>query len=395
MLLQKSLFTIISKTTILLVNFSLVIFTSQIWQSEGRGEIAFVMANITLITILNNIFSGGTISYHAPKINKGELFSISFLGSLIFSLIGTFAFCLYYGFANFNHLLIISLLSSLSNSITLYFLGTKNIKWFNILTLLPPIFVLFYLSILYFILKITTLDTFFYSYYLALTTTLFIGLKITSIPSFKNIKLHNIRLITKYGFNNEISNFFQFLNYRFSYFFIAEFIGFNQLGVFSVAVAVSEALWIVSKSISAIHFSETINSKKFKKDLILTSKAAKQNLVFSILLAIILMLVPNTFFTFIFGVKFTGVKTITMYLIPGIIAIATSNLYGHYFAAIGKLTILKNKSYLGFISTLLTSILLIPKYGLLGACLSLNISHITSSIYLFYMFLKHKKTIFK
>ena len=205
--------------------------------------------------------------------------------------------------------------------------------------------------------------------------------------------MSSLKNIIRYGFDNEWSYFFQFLNYRLSYFFIAEILGYRELGIFSVAVSIAEALWIISRSMSVIHFTEVVNSDNPKKDLILTSKIATQNFWFGLLLAGIIILIPNAVFTFVFGINFTEVKTITIYLIPGIIAIAVSNLYGHYFAGIGKMDILKNKSYLGFIATLIGAILLIPKYQLLGACITLNISFIISSIYLYFMFKKHQKTV--
>jgi len=396
MISKESLVTIISKVTILLVNFLLVIFTTQIWGSEGRGEIAFLMANISIIVILNNIFSGSTVAYHSSKLNKFHLLSTSFVGTLFFSLIGSLLFSIYYNFDNFKHLFIIATLISFSNSISLYYLGSKNIKWFNLLTIISPIFTAFYLIILYYGLKIQSINTFFYSYYLGIGTVFIFGFfKIINKNIFEIsfIKIKDLKTIFYYGFNNELSSFLQFLNYRLSYFFIAELLGFHELGVFSVAVSITEAIWIVSKSMSAVHFSEIINSTNYKKDIIITSKVALQNFWFSLLLSIILFILPNSLFIFIFGDSFSEVKTITTYLIPGIIFIAVSNVYGHYFAGIGKLTILKNKSFIGFVTTLLAALVLIPKYKLIGACISLNISHMISSSYLFIMYLKHRKTV--
>lgn len=395
MLSRKHISTIFSKSSILVVNFALVIFTTQIWGSEGRGEIALIMANIALITILNNIFSGSTITYHTTKINKFELISISFLGSLFFSLLGSIILSLYFGFEIFKHLFVIALLSSFSNIFSLYHLGKNNIRWFNILNVLNPLLVIIFLAILFYGFKIASINAFFYAYYIAFSITFLIGF--STIINIKSVKIpilkkSSFKYIFRYGFDNELSNFFQFLNYRLSYFFIAEMLGYRELGIFSVAVSIAEALWIISRSMSVIHFSEVVNSQDPIKDIFLTSRFAKQNFWFGIVLTFIIIMTPNSLFTFVFGSNFTEVKTITLYLIPGIISIAVSNLYGHYFAGIGKMEILKNKSFLGFIATLIGAILLIPKYKLLGACISLNISFIISSLYLYLMFRKHKST---
>lgn len=394
MFLKKSILTIASKTVILLANFLLVIITAQIWGSEGRGEIALIMANIAIILIFNNITSGGSIAFNATKVKKFELLSTSFLGTFIISLTCSIVFSLYYGSENFKHLFIISILTSISNSISNYYLGIKNLKWFNLLNVLNPISVLIALFILYYWFKITNLNAFFFAYYLGYGAVVLIGFYKTFSTkniSFNFIDKKSLKNILKYGFNNELSSLFQFLNYRLSYFFIAEIINLQSLGIFSVAVAVAEATWIISKSMSAILYSEILNSKSKSKNIALTIKFAKQNLGFSLILSVLLFLIPNSLFTFVFGDSFTEVKSITLYLIPGIIFIATSNIFGHYFAGIGKLNILKNKSYFGFITTLITAFILIPKYGIIGACLSLNASYFISSIYLFIIFLKDTK----
>src|SRR5690606_36657474 len=77
---------------------------------------------------------------------------------------------------------------------------------------------------------------------------------------------------------------------------------------------------------------------------------------------------------------------IILLLAPGILAIAVSNIVGHYFAGINSLRILNIKSAIGLIFTLVTSWLVIPKWGLLGACVVTTLSYLLSSMVLFYRF---------
>ena len=274
-----------------------------------------------------------------------------------------------------------------------FFLGSKNIKLYNIFLVLSPLGIISYLFILYFIIKIKTIDAFFYSNYLAFGSVVILGIFLLfKDKKFKFFKFSfkNFKSIYTYGLGNETSNFFQFLNYRLTFYFISELLGYKELGVFSVAVSIAEAIWIISKSTSAIHFSNVINSNNNNANIIQTSLLAKQNFFISISLCIIFFFIPNDVFIFVFGRSFNNVKSITIYLIPGIIAIATSNLYGHYFAGIGNYKVLKNKSYIGFISTIIFAVILIPNFKLIGACLTINISYLTSSLYLFYKFTSNK-----
>lgn len=393
MKINNSINNVISRSIILLINFLIVIFSARIWNAEGRGEISLIMLNISLIIIFNKIFSGSTVTYHSPKINKNELLTISFLGSFVISIIGAFIFSFIYNFGFFPHFFIIAFFNSVATSFSSFFLGSKNIKLYNIFIVLSPIGIISYLLILYYIFKITTIAAFFYSNYLAFGSIVILGIYLLfKGKTFKLFKFSfkNFKSIYTYGLGNETSNFFQFLNYRLTFYFISELLGYKELGIFSVAVSIAEAIWIISKSTSAIHFSNVINSNNKNENISQTSLLAKQNFFISLGLCSIFFFIPNDVFIFIFGKSFNNVKSITLYLIPGIIAIATSNLYGHYFAGIGNYKVLKNKSYVGFISTLIFAALLIPNFKLIGACITINISYITSSLYLFYMFTKNK-----
>ncbi len=236
---------------------------------------------------------------------------------------------------------------------------------------------------------------YFYAYLFAYGTVSIIGFYIlfrkTGFKLNFNSKL--TKKIISYGFKSEASFFIQFLNYRLSYFFISSWLGLAYLGLFSVAVAISEAIWIISKSISAIHYSNIINTESPLLRIKITEKAALNSLIFSLIAITVLYFIPNFFFTFLFGKDFAGVKELTIYLFPGIIAIAVSNIYGHYFSGIGKMRILIIKSSLGLITTIIFIFLLLEKFELAGACITLDIAYITSSVYLFIMFIREKKEI--
>ncbi|MCF8374087.1 MAG: hypothetical protein K9H64_20865 [Bacteroidales bacterium] len=393
MLTKKTTLTIASKLVILFVNFILIVLQTQLWGSEGKGEIALVIANIALINIIANMSCGSTIAFHAPRMNREELLLMSFIGALALSLAGTLVFSFVLGFTYFKHLLVISVFMSLGNAITLYWLGKENIKWYNLLTLLAPVAILGFLFILYYLAGFHTVNAYFYAYYLGYGCIILIGLISLSFKqSFKwpVLSLAGFRKIMLYGFNNELNYFIQFLNYRLAYYFIEEWLGKSPLGVFSVAVSIAEAIWVVSKSMSVIHFSSVVNNPDQNDNIRRTKISARQSLWISLAVVVAMVLTPQSLFVYIFGSDFIEVKQYTIYLVPGIIAIAVSNLWGHYFAAVGKLNILRDKALVGLAATLVLSIILIPKYQLVGACITINVSYVLSSLYLWVLFLKEK-----
>lgn len=393
MLSKNTTLTIFSKFLILLVNFTLVVFSTRIWGSEGRGEIALVIANISIITIFTNVFCGSSVAFHTPRLQREFLFSISTAGAILISVTGALLFSVFFGFDYFMPLFLITLLTSLINSISAYKLGKNNIRAYNFLTLLSPVIILVSLAILYFIFHKTSLNTYFNAYYIGLgatLTTAIAGLMLKEPFKKPSMNRAGIKSILGYGMNNEFNYLLQFLNYRLSYYFIALFLGLGRLGVFSVVISISEAVWIISKSMSAIHFSNVINTDDQIRNRHEATVFAKQSLWISLIFLGVAALIPGSAYREIFGADFAETRKYILYLLPGIAAIAVSNIYGHYFAGTGQLKILRNKSFAGLAATLIFIPLLIKSHQLNGVCIALNISYILSSFYLWFMFHKEK-----
>ena len=106
----------------------------------------------------------------------------------------------------------------------------------------------------------------------------------------------------------------------------------------------------------------------------------------SSLILCVLALIPQQVYRFIFGNEFGYVRTLIIYLFPGILAISFSNLYEQYFSGKGELKVIRNKSLFGLAATVILLTLLIKKYQLTGVCITLNISYIISSVYLWLSF---------
>ncbi|TVQ20532.1 MAG: hypothetical protein EA361_00060 [Bacteroidetes bacterium] len=387
--------TIISRSIIVLSSFGLVVMSTQLFGSEGRGIIALIIANISIIVILNNSCAGSTVIFHAPKIQMAQIIKTSWIGSFFISLIGSMLFILWGNPEWFWHMFTISFLMAVNNSMAFWWLGKKRIKTYNLLTLAPSVIIFCLLGALLLTTHTVELNHFFYAYYVAYAVVILAALpkllkmaeKTSSLPKFQEVKS-----IFTYGIKNEFNYFIQFINYRLSYFFISFMLGAESLGVFSVAIAITESIWIISKSLSSLHFTHVINSNNQQDNIETTTYQAKLSFVVSLIAVFALALVPTHVFTFIFGQGFEQVKLLTLYLIPGIIFIAVSNLHGHYFAAINRLDILRNKSLLGLVASVIFLPLLLRPYELVGACIALNISYITSSVFLFVAFKNAKKT---
>ena len=396
MILSKNtLSTILTRAVVLTINFLLVVFTARVWGSEGRGLIALIMADVAIIVILNNVFSGATVAYHTPRDAGRRLFIIAWGASLVTSLAGALIFSFIQGFQYFFLLAGISLLTSLATSISYFWLGRNNIRLYNLMILLPPLLLILFLMAAYYGGGITRLRIYFLSWFLAYGTVWAFGL-----ATLLRGKIHRqgggsglMRRMAAYGMKSELSYFIQFLNYRLAYFFISSWLGLSRLGLFSVAVAVSEAVWIIGKSISAILYADVLNASDPLERIAMTRKAALQGFLLTLPALILLAFVPEKVYLFLFGAEFHGVRMMVLYLMPGILAVAVANIIGHYFSATGQMNILIIKSSLALAVTVVLLVLFLKKYGLVAACLTIDITYLVILAYLGTRFLKEVRKV--
>jgi O-antigen/teichoic acid export membrane protein len=394
MLSGNTIITIASKFIILLLNFALVVFSTHLWGSAGRGEIALIIAYISVIILVSNVFCGSTVSYHASKLDPGSLLTLSFLGAFLISLCGGLLFSVFLHFKYFPYLFGISLLLSLTTSISSYWLGKSNIIKYNILTLLLPLLFLTTLTVMSFFLKIPGTQTYFKAYFTGSCIVLFIG--VLTIIHEKKFHLSlsgfsGIRSILEYGIKNEFNSLLQFLSNRLSYIFILKFLGISLLGIFSVAIAISEAVLVISRSLSAIHFSNVLRSDDRIKSQTETRVLVRQSIIISILSLVIVVMIPESVFQFIFGKEFWETRRFIIFMIPGTVSIAAANIYDQYFSGTGNLKVIRKRSFISLGLTLITMPVLISQYNIIGICISINISGVLSAIYIWRRFMSETK----
>lgn len=381
--------TFLSRFFVLLLNFGLVIYSTNMWGSEGKGVISIVIADLTIISFFANIFVGSSISYFAPKYKTEEILPFAYLWSIIIGLLVPVFIGFYHTIEYSNYLIALSILSSLLATNVNLFVGQKNIQLFNIYTVLQQVCHVLFIIILVYLVKITSVDAYFIGQIICFGVLFLVStmqvLKKCTISQIKFSKEIRNKLFD-YGWKSQLSAFLQFLNYRLSFYFLEFFKGIASVGIFSVGIALSEAIWMVSKSLSIVLYADLVNSDNHNEAIEKTKVNLKISFLITFSFLVIILLIPADIFSFIFGKDFTQTKEIMILLSPGILAIAVSNIIGYYFAGINKLKILNIKSLIGLVFTVVASFYAIPKWGVRGACLVTTISYCLSSGLLFWRF---------
>ena len=359
------------------------------WGSEGKGVISIVIADLTIISFFANIFVGSSISYFASKYKTEEILPFAYLWSIVVGFLIPIIIGFYHTIEYSNYLIALSVLSSLLATNINLFVGQKNIPLFNIYTVLQQVcHVVFILIIVYF-LKITSVDAYFIAQIICFGV-LFVASTIQVLKKCNILEIKFSREVRDklfdYGWKTQLSAFLQFLNYRLSFYFLEFFKGLTSVGIFSVGIALSEAIWMVNRSLSIVLYADLVNSDNHKEAIEKTKVNLKISFLVTLLFLVIILSIPDNFFSLIFGKDFTQTKEIMFLLSPGILAIAVSNIVGFYFAGINKLKILNIKSLVGLVFTIAASFYVIPRWGIRGACIVTTISYCLSSGLLFWRF---------
>jgi O-antigen/teichoic acid export membrane protein len=400
-MLGKIIQTIFSKGIIAIINFLVVIITAQYLGSDGRGHISLMFLNITVILLFNDIIGGSSLVYLTSKRDPYTLLLPSLTIGIFTGLLFPFLFHLYFHFQKteliyFIGLTLLSNLSSISN----YFLnGFEKIKQNNLASILQSIVILTSLLVEFFALKSFSV----FSYYRALALGYAINL-IISVYALRNKFTptafswkESTKAIAAYGLIIQAGNIFQLLNYRFCYYVLD---GMNDahskqnVGVFSTAASVSEAVWVIMNGIAMVQYATLSNRNNPEMATNISLKLAKISFALSVFALLVLTTLPAAFFSFLFGKDFSEMKTYCLILAPGIAATGLSGIYAHYFAARGDMKTNAAAALVGLIITLGCSFLLIPLFGPTGAAYTCLASYVSSSLFLIFMFKIQSKSSF-
>jgi len=396
MFLQNIFKTFVSKVLILLINFAVLTLTTNYFGLEGRGLISITMADLAIIVIFNNILGGNSVVYFMNKVGLSKLVLPATIWIILSSAIISLVFVLLHTQQSYFILLPLTLITSFLTLNLLIFIGKEKIQHFNVFSLLPPFLLLVFSLGFIYLFKNRTVNAYLFSYFLSQAVVFVISLIIIRKYLIKNeigISTDIVKGAFNYGWKNELSYFIQFLNYRLSYFFILYYQDINSVGLFSVAIVVSESIWLMAKSITTVQYSRIINLDDTSSAIELTKKSAKISFYATFAMLIVLAIIPSWVFGFVFGKDFSAIKQLLFFLMPGILSIAVSNVYGHYFAALNQMRVLIAKSTIGLVFTVLLSVILIPLWSLKGACIVTSVSYLSSSIYLLIHFYKTSKTL--
>ncbi|MFL5731440.1 MAG: polysaccharide biosynthesis C-terminal domain-containing protein [Cytophagaceae bacterium] len=382
--------TFLAKVLASFISMMLVIITARYGGTAVRGEISLFVTNQTIIMLFAGIIGGPALVYLTSKVNAGSLFIVSYLWALLSTILLSLLI-LFLGFVPSNLyflLFIVSLLSSFFSVNTSLLLGFQKINIFNSMNVLQVLITGMVVSYYFWWNEQSTVYEYIISLLISYGSLWLIRLIYvwTMIASHKNSERRSLLYYLKTGFAAQFSNLVQFLNYRLSYYFIALFLSENNLGLFSTCVILSESVWLISQSLAMVGFSKISAEKDPLMARSIVLQLFRLNILLTLIPVLLLLVIPDDLYTFVFGKDFKGMKSIVSIMLTGAFVISVQRIMSAYFSGTGRFRINNISVLIGLIFNAVLLYILLIKYQLAGVAFASTITYTGIFMYGFYRF---------
>jgi len=388
----KILSTVFVRGYAAIANLILVIVTAKVLGAEVRGEIALVILGVTIIGMFQSVIGGPSLTYFAAKRSMNSLI----INSTIWSVIAGVVVGLFISFVELSpwnfvwQLILIAITQGIVTAQHSYLVGREKVFQYGILDAVRTTVLWSYVIVRFFVYNSSSIEEVLLAYIFANALTVFLGFVVLyrgnfSLPQEQPASLDEM---FRYGGQIQLNNLSQLFNYRFVYYVVEKLKGTEALGVFSVAVAVAESIWIICKSIATIQLSRLVNVQTTSEQRKITLKLAAVSVIATILATIIIVAIPDTFYTYLFGRDFSQISGIILWFSPAIVLLAFYTILNHYFIARNENWTNIKASIFGNILLLIASHVFIVQYSLAGAALVYGVAYLGISVYLLIVFMK-------
>lgn len=382
-----------------IVSFLTSIIVARTLGPEGRGYIAYLVLIFTLIgeygefgILKASIYFQKRTSYSEEEIydtNQTFMlvnFIIISIAIILVKFSGRFLVDYSWGFIACGILIV--LFTFFNSCMTNFYIGNEritHINRFNIIMNLARSFLL----VLFWLLGILDVNKYIiiYTGSLGILTLLLyskLGIRY-KFMSNKNLIIKEF----KFGISIYLATLFIYLNYRIDQFLIKNMLNETQMGIYSIAVALAELLFLIPGSVGTAILGRLYNiednSNNERKNTI--SLTVKYTFYICAIIGIIgIMMTP--LITYVYGEEYSGAKIPTIILFIGIIFASIGKVSSSYFQSIGNTRTHLVITASTFFANLVLNIILIPTYGISGAAIASTVAYILYGISYIMFFIK-------
>lgn len=189
---------------------------------------------------------------------------------------------------------------------------------------------------------------------------------------------YTYKQIFKDAFKVYTNNLLTFMTYRVDLFILKMFVGFYEIGNYTLAVNLAEKIWIFPNSIKQVVYLEIANKRQneFFVAKIIRLLSFSLIFIFTTLAVISFYLIP-----LVFSEKFRPSIYPFLLLLPGVILFCYSKILSSYFIAKDMIEVNTYSSILITAVNIIFNFLLIPKFTIYGAAIATTLAYLTGAVY--------------
>jgi len=189
---------------------------------------------------------------------------------------------------------------------------------------------------------------------------------------------HNVMSKTlSLGLRGYVGNVLQFFNYRLDLFIINFFVGGAAAGTYTVSVAMAELLWYLPRAVGFVIFPKSSATRSEIMN-IYTPRIFAATLGITLLGGIGLALVGPWLIGLVYGPEFSPAYWPLLALLPGVILLGGGKVLTNEIAGRGYIHYNSINAGLSLIITLTLDLLLIPRWGIMGAAVASSVAYATT-----------------
>ena len=187
----------------------------------------------------------------------------------------------------------------------------------------------------------------------------------------------------RFGMQGQLSNLVQLLNYRLDSFLVALLVNAAGVGVYAVAVSVSEGMWFIANSVAVVLLT-SLTASDDEAAARMTPVVCRNTLAVTAAASLGAAAVAPFVIPGVFGSDFDAAVLPFIWLLPGTVALAGGKILSAYIFSRGRPMINAQIAVVTLVVTIIADLLLIPPFEVAGAaaassfayCVSLGLSAI-------------------
>lgn len=384
------LFTIITKLVIVLVSFINTIIINRYLGPELRGYYSYILniCNI-LILILNLGIGQSYVFYKKNSVNevKSLFITLSLFQFILYFFI-LFTIKIFTNNEAYNYIAIVTIFGIINNQI-LFIALIENVKTRNKINLISNFIYTAILLFVYFFSN-SNISLIVYSLGIRYFVEVILCFKYFNMYNnlrFKALNKNIIIEILKFGSVQMIISVLITFNYNIDVIIMKKFLGYADIGIYSLGVTLANMLWIIPDA-----FKDVLFNKSARKNSINTiCKSISINIVVSLIITTVFIFIGREFIELFYGKEFLNAYKVSIILFLGTIPMIFFKLITPLYTSIGKQRRMLIVLILSNISNIVANFMLIPELGIIGAAISSVASYsLCGLIFLFYFIRENK-----